>query len=508
MQEQRDISSEEKQSGWEQEGKMSEQQPGREPEGTKPKKKPLVIVGIVIGVLLALAIGTGAIYARNTPERRLERQLELGEKYLEEMDYEQAVAAYRAALEIDPRCTEAYLGGIRACDGMGDGTGLEELYTDAMSSMQELEPEQLEAQLENVVQIVVYADKAYLGAPEKVVSALEKGHELTGGNDQVTDALVDGYLELAKSLQAEGDYDGELSVYDEILELRPENETALDQRKERVEEYLEELIAAGELDKAEELIGKYKDVVPDVDFETYMGRVAAIREVLQIRDTVMKKLYEFMTAGNYVACAELDGSEEADAVAAALEGQVCLYTAEGRVTDYTGKAVGLHPFGDYGYYFYYGDYVDGKQEGEGTYFISGSNYYELYTGSWQAGKPNGIGMVTRYQRQSEEEEYGAYYIKEDKGTFRDGLYDGAFSVSIKDYSNNGLIFTGSYTVDNGSAPDVFDQYKEFFYGYDELWETHQAGENIYVILENPDTSWVWWSYMEPDSKLCINGFEE
>lgn len=117
MQEQRDISSEEKQSGWEQEGKMSEQQPAREAEGTKPKKKPLVIVGIVIGVLLALAIGTGAIYARNTPERRLERQLELGEKYLEEMDYEQAVAAYRAALEIDPRCTEAYLGGIRACDG-------------------------------------------------------------------------------------------------------------------------------------------------------------------------------------------------------------------------------------------------------------------------------------------------------------------------------------------------------------------------------------------------------
>ena len=32
MQEQRDISSEEKQSGWEQEGKMSEQQPGREPD--------------------------------------------------------------------------------------------------------------------------------------------------------------------------------------------------------------------------------------------------------------------------------------------------------------------------------------------------------------------------------------------------------------------------------------------------------------------------------------------
>ncbi len=540
MQEQRDISSEEKQSGWEQEGKMSEQQPAREAEGTKPKKKPLVIVGIVIGVLLALAIGTGAIYARNTPERRLERQLELGEKYLEEMDYEQAVAAYRAALEIDPRCTEAYLGGIRACDGMGDGTGLEELYTDAMSSMQELEPEQLEAQLENVVQIVVYADKAYLGAPEKVVSALEKGHELTGGNDQVTDALVDGYLELAKSLQAAKDYDGELSVYNKLLELRPENNTALEQRKNRVEaylgeliaageldkagqliekyeetvpkegfeNYLEELIASGELDKAEAFIQKYRDVFQDVDFETYAEQVTDVREMLQVRETVMRELYGLMTAGEYVDCAELDGSEEADAVVTALEGQPCLYTEEGQVTDYTGKAVGLHPFGQGGYYFYYGDYVDGMQEGQGTYFISGSNYYQLYEGFWQGGKPNGSGTVTRYQRQSEEEEYGAYYIKEDKGTFRDGLYDGAFSVSIKDYSNNGLIFTGSYTVDNGSAPDVFDQYKEFFYGYDELWETHQAGENIYVILENPDTSWVWWSHMEPDSKLCINGFEE
>ncbi len=42
--------------------------------------------------------------------RRLQEQLRLGEKYLTELDYEQAIAAYRAAIEIDPRCEEAYLG--------------------------------------------------------------------------------------------------------------------------------------------------------------------------------------------------------------------------------------------------------------------------------------------------------------------------------------------------------------------------------------------------------------
>lgn len=39
--------------------------------------------------------------------RRLQEQLRLGEKYLTELDYEQAIAAYRAAIEIDPRCEEA-----------------------------------------------------------------------------------------------------------------------------------------------------------------------------------------------------------------------------------------------------------------------------------------------------------------------------------------------------------------------------------------------------------------
>ncbi len=489
------------------------EQPGEAsaPEGRKPKKKPLVIAGIVIGILLALGIGAGVIYARNTPERRLERQLELGQKYLEEMDYEQAVAAYRAALEIDPRSTEAYLGGIRACDGMGDGAGLEEFYAQALSAVEELEPEQLEAQLENVVQIVVYADKAYPEAPEQAVAALERGHELTGENAQVTDALVDGYLNLAELLQTEKDYEGELSLYDTILELRPENETALEQRKDRVEEYLEELIAGGELDKAQEFIDKYKDVVSDVDFEGYTEQVTTGREVLQARDTMMKKLYGFMTAGDYPACAEVDGSEEARGVVEALEGQSCLYTEEGRVTDYTGKAVGLHPFGgdengNYGYYFYYGDYVDGRQEGQGTYFISGSNYYELYEGSWQGGKPNGSGTFTRYERESEEEEYGSYYVKEEKGTFRDGVYDGTFAVSLKGY--DGETYTGSFTADNGSVSDVFDQYKERFYDYEKLWEDHEAGRIIYCVMENPDTSWIWWSRMDPGNKLYITGFEE
>lgn len=40
----------------------------------------------------------------------LQTQLDLGRKYVSELDYENAIIAYEKALEIDPYCSEAYFG--------------------------------------------------------------------------------------------------------------------------------------------------------------------------------------------------------------------------------------------------------------------------------------------------------------------------------------------------------------------------------------------------------------
>ncbi len=55
-------------------------------------------------MLVTVLIVTG----RGT-DQKLSDLLALGEKYLSELDYEQAIAAYRQAIEIDPRCEDAYL---------------------------------------------------------------------------------------------------------------------------------------------------------------------------------------------------------------------------------------------------------------------------------------------------------------------------------------------------------------------------------------------------------------
>jgi len=83
------------------------------------KKKTLIVAGIaVVAVIAAVMIGIVA-YNNSTPVK-LSKQLELGQKYLSEQDYEQAIVAYQAAIEIDPMASDAYLGLADAYIGQGD----------------------------------------------------------------------------------------------------------------------------------------------------------------------------------------------------------------------------------------------------------------------------------------------------------------------------------------------------------------------------------------------------
>ena len=73
---------------------------------TKKKKKWLLPTIITIIVMVA-AISAIAVY--NLPANRRDRQLALAEKYMSELNYEAAILAYKAAIEIDPKCEDAYI---------------------------------------------------------------------------------------------------------------------------------------------------------------------------------------------------------------------------------------------------------------------------------------------------------------------------------------------------------------------------------------------------------------
>ena len=82
--------------------------PASEDAAVKKKSSPVpFIIGGIAAVALLVVIVTG-LAALSSPQRKYEKQLSLGGRYLEELDYDRAIAAYRTAIEIDSKNPDAY----------------------------------------------------------------------------------------------------------------------------------------------------------------------------------------------------------------------------------------------------------------------------------------------------------------------------------------------------------------------------------------------------------------
>lgn len=139
------------------------------------KKKKLLSVLPATGVILIAVIAGIAIY--NTPANRLSRQMDLGNRYLEEGNYEHAVIAFDEAISIDPMSAEAYIGKAGAYLGMDDYEQAAEVYVAAFAAMPDSEKMKDAAEKFFLDYAKKYIDS---GNIERAVSILEEGYKLTG----------------------------------------------------------------------------------------------------------------------------------------------------------------------------------------------------------------------------------------------------------------------------------------------------------------------------------------
>ena len=88
-------------------------------EITKKKKiLPIIIISAVVLVaVLALII---YILAIAVPKQNYKKAIDTGDRYLSDMDYDNAILAYEEAVELDPKRKEAYLGLADAYIGLTD----------------------------------------------------------------------------------------------------------------------------------------------------------------------------------------------------------------------------------------------------------------------------------------------------------------------------------------------------------------------------------------------------
>ena len=115
-------------------------------EIVKKKKNPVPV--IIIAVVASLILIGGIVFAvsaitAGAKKKAVKEQVSLGDKYLTDLDYENAILAYEEALKIDPKCKDAYLGEAAAYDALvddalkkGDTDAAEKYLEDAIEAME------------------------------------------------------------------------------------------------------------------------------------------------------------------------------------------------------------------------------------------------------------------------------------------------------------------------------------------------------------------------------------
>ena len=110
------------------------------PEEPSEKKKKRFLILFLLLFLLIAGFVFAFILLRNTSDNKLRRQLSLGDRYYEDLDYDRAIAAYDEALSIDPKNEDALIGIAhtyedRGAERLQEDPGSEEGYSDLLTAM-------------------------------------------------------------------------------------------------------------------------------------------------------------------------------------------------------------------------------------------------------------------------------------------------------------------------------------------------------------------------------------
>lgn len=207
---------------------------------------------IILGVIVIFGAVMITVAFTNNGKRSVQEKLLTGDRYLQEMDYEQAIAVYKSVIEIDPRNVEAYLGLADAYIGL-------ERYSEAENCLKEgfdrTNNERITAKIEDLEEIRINRDSSnmeLIHADDNNPEAKDTTSQQDGeDNSEIIKLIADAGKNLDDS-----EFDKALEKYRKVLELDPKNADA----------YLgiiESYIRQGDYDKALEYAEKGFEITGD-----------------------------------------------------------------------------------------------------------------------------------------------------------------------------------------------------------------------------------------------------
>jgi len=143
------------------------------------QSKKLLIATVVV-VLIVIGIITVVRVNGSSDAKVVSKQLSLGEKYLSELEYEQAVIAFNKVIEIEPRNIRAYVGLAKAYKGLDQiEEAIKALETAITIAEEEKNSTGNLPEGSEDLYIMLAEIYEYNGDAEKAFQTLQKGYDIT-----------------------------------------------------------------------------------------------------------------------------------------------------------------------------------------------------------------------------------------------------------------------------------------------------------------------------------------
>ena len=195
----------------------------------KGGKKTGILIVVILVVVLAAA-GGAAVYS-NAPARRLQRQIDLGNRYLGELDFTRAVAAFEDALRIDPQSEAAqeglagsYAAWMDAYAAEGDYASVGALYHTAADAGF-LEEQRLATLGTHTARTLSDGAAGRLSEHDAdgAIALYEEALAIPTDDDTVTSGAQAGIAEAFRIKAETGTDEEAIEAWEKLLEIDPQN---------------------------------------------------------------------------------------------------------------------------------------------------------------------------------------------------------------------------------------------------------------------------------------------
>lgn len=166
-------------------------------EGTEMKKKfPIWLIVIIAAVIIAVAAFAVVHIMNENTAKRLQSCLDSGNKYLDEMEYELAIASFEEAISIDPQNVDGYIGIVEAYIRMND---MDNAYKWAKQGYEATGDDRLKEYMDMIESGNIYDALGYLHRESffennELLTYVQYTYDKNGRRDEVSRYNPDGSL--------------------------------------------------------------------------------------------------------------------------------------------------------------------------------------------------------------------------------------------------------------------------------------------------------------------------